>query len=154
VKNLTRRQFGKYVGALAMSLLITPHFSVAEFACHCSDPNCERKKSPDVNSDFISMLEELRNETFALRISSGVRCLSHDLNISPKKNKNGGVHVQAIACDILVGHLPSGEILRLTSLATRIGFKGIGVALANPIRSKRFLHLDSRSDDNAAIWSY
>jgi len=76
------------------------------------------------------------------------------LNISPKKNKNGGVHVQGIAADILVGHLPSGEILRLTSSATRIGFKGIGVALANPIRSKRFLHLDSRSDDNAAIWSY
>ena len=152
MRDLTRRQFGKYVGALAMSLLITPHFSVAEFACHCSDPNCERKKSPDVNSDFIQMLEELRNETFALRISSGVRCLSHDLNISPKKNKNGGVHVQGIAADILVGHLPSAEILKLTSKATSIGFTGLGFSLANSNRSKRFLHLDSRS--GGAIWSY
>jgi hypothetical protein len=152
VKNLTRRQFGKYVGALTMSLLITPHFSVAEFACHCSDPNCDRKESPDVDSDFIQMLEELRMQTFALRISSGVRCLKHDLNISPKKNKNGGVHVQAIACDILVGHLPSADILKLTTKATAIGFTGLGFSLANSNRSKRFLHLDSRS--GGAIWSY
>ncbi len=152
MKDLTRRQFGKYLGAAAMSLLITPHFSVAEFSCHCPDPNCDRKESPDVNSDFIQMLEELRNETFALRISSGVRCLSHDMNISPKKNKNGGVHVQGIAADILVGHLPSAEILRLTSSATSIGFKGLGFSLANPNRAKRFLHLDSRS--GGAIWSY
>jgi hypothetical protein len=152
VRDLTRRQFGKYVGALAMSLLITPHFSVAEFACHCSDPNCDRKESPDVDSDFIQMLEELRMQTFALRISSGVRCLKHDLNISPKKNKNGGVHVQAIACDILVGHLPSADILKLTTKATAIGFTGLGFSLANSNRSKRFLHLDSRS--GGAIWSY
>ena len=138
MKDLTRRQFGKYVGAVAMSLLITPHFSVAEFSCHCSDPNCERKKSPDVNSDFIQMLEELRNETFALRISSGVRCLSH---------------VQGIAADILVGHLPSAEILKLTSKATSIGFTGLGFSLADQDRSKRFLHLDSRSN-GGAIWSY
>ena len=136
-----------------MSLLITPHFSVAEFSCHCPDPNCYRKKSPDVDQYFIAMLEELRNETFALNISSGVRCLTHDLNISPKKNKKGGVHVQAIACDILVGHLPSSDILRLTTKATSIGFKGIGVALANPIRAKRFLHLDTR-EGAGAIWSY
>ena len=152
MKDLTRRQFGKYLGAVAMSLLITPHFSVAEFACHCSDPNCDRKKSPDVDSDFMQMLEELRMQTFALRISSGVRCLKHDLNISPKKNKNGGVHVQAIACDILVGHLPSADILNLTTKATAIGFTGLGFSLANSNRSKRFLHLDSRS--GGAIWSY
>ncbi len=152
MKDLTRRQFGKYVGALAMSLLITPHFSVAEFACKCNDPNCDRKESPDVDSDFIQMLEELRMQTFALRISSGVRCLQHDLNISPKKNKNGGVHVQAIACDILVGHLPSADILKLTTKATEIGFTGLGFSLANQNRSKRFLHLDSRS--GGAIWSY
>ena len=136
------------------SLLITPHFSVAEMQCRCLDPNCERKHSPDLDADFMKMLEELRVATFALRISSGARCLAHDSEVSPKKKKKGGVHVQGIAADILVGHLPTSEVLRLTKTATSIGFTGYGFALANKNRAKRFIHIDSRSSTGGAIWSY
>ena len=69
--------------------LITPHFSIAEMQCRCNNPNCERK-NPDMNADMMKMLEELRLATFALPVSSGARCLDHDISISPKKNKLGG----------------------------------------------------------------
>ena len=160
MKDLTRRQFGFYIGGLAMSLLITPHFSLAELQCHCSDPNCDRK-NPDMNSDMMKMLEELRMSTFALRISSGARCLAHDTAISPKKNQNGGVHVQSVAVDVLVGHLGSPDILKLMDKARAIGFSGLGIKFAGNPRSGRFLHLDTRHllpDDfgfgKSAVWSY
>ena len=142
--------------------LITPHFSIAEMSCRCNNPNCERK-NPDMNGDMMKMLEELRMQTFALPISSGARCLDHDISISPKKNRHGGVHVQAVACDILVGHLSSPMVLNLIDRARSIGFTGLGVALGGKFknRKKRFLHLDARHllpDDmgfgGSAVWSY
>ena len=157
MRKITRREFNKLLTIgiiMPSSLLITPHFSVAEMQCRCLDPNCERKHSPDLDADFMKMLEELRIATFALRISSGARCLAHDNEVSPKKKKKGGVHVQGIAADILVGHLPTSEVLRLTKTATEIGFSGYGFALANKNRAKRFIHIDSRSSTGGAIWSY
>ena len=143
--------------------LITPHFSVAEMQCRCNNPNCERKE-PDMNGDMMKRLEELRLATFALPVSSGARCLDHDISISPKKNRYGGVHVQSVACDILVGHLSSPMILNLIDRARAIGFSGLGVALGGSKfkdRKKRFLHLDARHllpDEmgfgGSAVWSY
>jgi len=145
--------------------LITPHFSIAEMQCRCHNPNCERK-DPDMNGDMMKMLEELRLATFALPVSSGARCLNHDITISPKKNKLGGVHVQAVAVDVLVGHLGSPDVLNLIDRARAIGFSGLGVALGGSKfkdRKKRFLHLDARhllSEDmrkvfgESAVWSY
>ena len=142
--------------------LITPHFSVAEMQCRCNNPNCERKE-PDMNGDMMKMLEELRLATFALPVSSGARCLDHDISISPKKNRYGGVHVQSVACDILVGHLSSPMVLNLIDRARSIGFTGLGVALGGKFknRKKRFLHLDARhllpdamGFGGSAVWSY
>ena len=143
-----------------MSLLITPHFSLKELQCRCSDPKCDRK-DPDMNSDFLKMLEELRMSTFALPVSSAARCLAHDTAISPHKKHKGGVHVESVAIDVLVGHLGSPDVLRLMDSARAIGFSGLGISLAGKNRSKRFLHLDTRhllSDDfgfgKSAVWSY
>ena len=133
MRNITRREFNKYlsIGILMSTGLITPHFSIAEMQCRCNNPNCERK-DPDMNGDMMKMLEELRLATFALPVSSGARCLDHDISISPKKNKLGGVHVQGVAL--------GGK------------FKD---------RKKRFLHLDARHllpEDfgfgGSAVWSY
>ena len=142
-----------------MSTLITPHFSVAELRCRCSNLNCDRK-DPDMNSDFMQMLEELRMKTFALKISSGARCLSHDQAISPKKNSRGGVHVQAVACDIVVGHLGQSQLIKLLDNCRSIGFSGLGFSFSGD-RKSRFLHADSRHllpEDygfgKEAVWSY
>jgi len=161
VRNITRREFNKYlsIGILMGTGLITPHFSIAEMQCRCHNPNCERK-DPDMNGDMMKMLEELRLATFALPVSSGARCLDHDISISPKKNKLGGVHVQAVAVDVLVGHLGSPDILKIIDRARKIGFSGLGVSLSGN-RKKRFLHLDARHllpEDygfgGSAVWSY
>ena len=160
----TRREFNKYlsIGILMGAGLITPHFSVAEMMCRCNNPNCERK-DPAMNGDMMKMLEELRLATFALPVSSGARCLDYDISISPKKNKLGGVHVQAVAVDVLVGHLGSPDVLNLIDRARVIGFSGLGVALGGKFkdRKKRFLHLDARHllpEDygfgGSAVWSY
>lgn len=142
-----------------MSSLITPHFSVAEMRCRCNNINCDRK-DPDMNSDFMNMLEELRMTTFALRISSGARCLPHDQAISPKKKSNGGVHVQAVACDIIVGHLGQQDLRKLLDNCTSIGFSGLGFSFSGD-RKSRFLHADARhllpvdyGFGKNAIWSY
>ena len=164
MKNITRREFNKYltIGILMSTSLITPHFSIAEMQCRCNNPNCERK-NPDMNADMMKMLEELRLATFALPVSSGARCLDHDISISPKKNKLGGVHVQGVACDVLVGHLGSPDVLNLIDRARAIGFSGLGVALGGMFkdRKKRFLHLDALHllpEDygfgGSAVWSY
>ena len=162
MRNITRREFNKYlsIGILMATGLITPHFSIAEMSCRCNNPNCERK-NPDMNGDMMKMLEELRLETFALPVSSGARCLDYDISISPKKNKLGGVHVQAVAVDVLVGHLGSPDVLKIIDRARKIGFSGLGVALAGKDRRKRFLHLDARHllpEDygfgGSAVWSY
>ena len=164
MRNITRREFNKYltIGILMGTGLITPHFSIAEMQCRCNNPNCERK-DPDMNSDMMKMLEELRLATFALPVSSGARCLDHDISISPKKNKLGGVHVQSVACDVLVGHLGSPDVLNLIDRARASGFSGLGVALGGKFkdRKKRFLHLDARHllpEDygfgGSAVWSY
>ena len=160
MRDLTRREFGFFIGGLALStLLITPHFSVAEMQCRCSDPECDRK-DPDMNSDFMQMLEELRMTTFALKISSGARCLAHDKKISPKKNHRGGVHVQSVACDIVVGHLGQGDLIRLLNSCRAIGFSGQGFKFSGS-RKSRFLHADARHllpEDygfgKEAVWSY
>ena len=159
MKDLTRRQYGFFIGGLNMSTLITPHFSVAEMSCKCSDRNCDRK-DPDMNSDFMKMLEELRLTTFPLRISSGARCLAHDTKISPKKNSRGGVHVQAVACDIVVGHLGQSDLIKLLDNCRSIGFSGLGFSFSGD-RKSRFLHADSRHllpEDygfgKQAVWSY
>ena len=159
MRDLTRRQFGFFIGGLIMSSLITPHFSVAEMQCRCSDSNCDRK-DPDMNSDFMKMLEELRLTTFPLRISSGARCLAHDKKISPKKNHRGGVHVQSVACDIVVGHLGQGDLIKLLNSCRAIGFSGQGFKFSGS-RKSRFLHADARHllpEDygfgKQAVWSY
>ena len=157
----TRREFNKLLtlGVLMSTGLITPHFSIAEMSCRCSNPKCERK-NPDMNGDMMKMLEELRIETFALPVSSGARCLDYDISISPKKNKLGGVHVQSVAVDVLVGHLGSPDVLKIIDRARKIGFSGLGVSLSGD-RKNRFLHLDARHllpEDygfgGSAVWSY
>ena len=119
--------------------LITPNFSVAEMAFKYG---CGKH---GMDEEFMRMLQELRNEVGALRISSGFRCEDHNDKVSKIKN---GPHTQAKASDILI----SGErVMLLFEKARQIGFSGIGVSQKGP-HHKRFVHVDTL--ERKALWSY
>ena len=121
-----------------MADMITPNFSVSEMSCRC----CGKE---DMDSEFMRMLQELRNVVGPLRITSGFRCDAHNDKVSKIKN---GPHTQAKASDILI----SGErAMLLFERARKIGFSGIGVSQKGP-HHKRFVHVDTL--ERKALWSY
>lgn len=119
--------------------MITANFAVTEMACHC----CGKA---DMDSEFMRMLQELRNEVGTLRITSGFRCEDHNEKISTTGRH--GPHTEAKASDILV----SGErAMMLFEKARQIGFSGIGVSQKGP-HHIRFVHVDTL--ERKALWSY
>ena len=119
--------------------LITPNFFAQEMSCKCG---CGKH---GMDEEFMRMLQELRNEVGALRISSGFRCEDHNDKVSKIKN---GPHTQAKASDILI----SGErAMLLFERARKIGFSGIGVSQKGP-HHKRFVHVGTL--ERKALWSY
>ena len=122
-----------------MADMITPNFSVSEMSCRC----CGKE---DMDSEFMRMLQELRNEIGPLRITSGFRCEEHNERISTTGRH--GPHTEAKASDILI----SGErAMLLFEKARQIGFSGIGVSQKGP-HHKRFVHVDTL--ERKALWSY
>ena len=122
-----------------MSDMFTPNFSVSEMSCRC----CGKE---DMDSEFMRMLQELRNEVGPLRITSGFRCEDHNERIS--STGRHGPHTEAKASDILI----SGEqAMMLFEKARQIGFSGIDVSHKGP-HHKRFVHVDTLK--RKALWSY
>ena len=119
--------------------MITPNFSRSEMACRCG---CGRD---EMDSEFMLMLQELRNEVGPMPVTSAYRCYTHNSRVSKVKN---GPHTQAKASDILI----SGErAMLLFEKARHIGFSGIGLSQKGP-HYKRFIHVDTLK--RKAFWSY
>ena len=86
-----------------MADMITPNFSVSEMSCRC----CGKE---DMDSEFMRMLQELRNEVGPLRITSGFRCEDHNEKISTTGRH--GPHTEAKASDILISGERANDALR------------------------------------------
>lgn len=119
------------------------HFSREEFACSFTN-NCA------MDSEMVEKLEALREEFGQpMRLSSAYR----DPKLHPRERTkpNGpGYHGKGMAVDVLI-HGP--DAIRLLKLAIKHGFNGIGINQRNDF-SQRFIHLDTRSPEKSAIWSY
>lgn len=126
--------------------LLTPHFSRDELACKCG---CARMEIP---REFLNKLENLRQACgFPFTISSGYRCPDYNARVSG--TGRAGPHTKA-AVDVQVA---GANAWVLVSMATRYGFRGIGVSQKGA-HGSRFIHLDDLPDAPGQprpwIWSY
>ena len=128
-----------------------PNFSFKEIACQ-ETGECE------MNKDTMDRLQELRIEYGrGLRISSGFRSPRHSIEAKkkdPEGNPRPGAHATGRAIDIAIRGEDAYMVL---SLATSLGFTGIGVSQKG---DSRFLHLDDiQTEDDfhaprPSVWSY
>ena len=128
-----------------------PNFSFKEIACQ-ETSDCE------MNESTMDRLQALRSEYGkGLRISSGFRSALHSIEAKkkdPEGNPRPGAHATGRAIDIAVRGEDAYIVL---SLATSLGFTGIGVSQKG---DSRFLHLDDiQPADNfhaprPSVWSY
>lgn len=120
----------------------SPHFSRKELACSFTN-NCA------MELETMERLEALREEFGQpMYLSSAYRDPSHPRE---RTKPNGpGYHGQGKAVDVLIH---GSDAIRLLKLAIKYGFNGIGINQRNDF-SQRFIHLDTRSPEKSAIWSY
>ena len=129
-------------------MMLTKNFSVAEVECRCG---CG---SADMDEDFMKILQNIRDEMKRpLKISSGVRCVSHNSKVS--STGKDGPHVPrshgTAASDILIF---GADALRMIDIARKHGVSGVGISQRGP-HAKRFIHLDTISDHpRPTMWSY
>lgn len=122
------------------------YFSDKELACKCG--KCD--SSNHMDPVFMDRLNELRAVYGApMYLTSAYRCPEHNEAVGGAPNSP---HTKGIAVDVLV----SGQHAhRLTKLAFKYGFTGIGVKQSGEYNS-RFIHLDTAPMGNTRprIWSY
>ena len=131
-------------------MMLTKNFSVAEVECRCG---CG---AADMDPDFMKILQNIRDEMKRpLKISSGVRCVSHNSKVS--STGKDGPHVPrshgTAAVDILIF---GADALRMIDIARKHGVSGVGISQRGP-HAKRFIHLDTISDNHhprPTMWSY
>lgn len=128
-----------------------PNFTFNEIAC-------KETGECSINEDTMDLLQLLRSEYGrSLIISSGFRSPRHSTEAKKKDlegNPRPGSHAIGRAIDIAIRGEDAYMVL---SLATNLGFTGIGVSQK---AHKRFLHLDDiQPSDNfhvprPSLWSY
>jgi len=118
-----------------------PSFSAAEMACKCG---CGQA---DMDDNFMSMLQGLRNAVGPIPVTSGYRCEEYNKSIS-----GGPAHPAGMAVDVAVSRASAYRMLKTAFL---YGFSGIGIQQKG---DGRFLHLDTLKNSPTAprptIWSY
>ena len=120
---------------------VITYFSQDEMACHCP---C---KCSAMSEEFMVKLQELRDKCgFALPVSSGYRCVSHN-------EKSGGHptsgHLSGEAADLKVERTKA----RITiQYALEMGFS-VGISQKG---EGRFVHVDTkkRHSGKPNLWSY
>jgi zinc D-Ala-D-Ala carboxypeptidase len=119
------------------------HFSIEEFRCKCG---CGVAV---VDHDFGVKLDLLRESMGEpLKVNSGYRCPVRNLQVS-STGKNGP-HTTGKAADIFCPDRLFA--FKLVGLAFQLGFKGIGVSLADG--SAYYVHLDTLDEPRPRMWSY
>jgi zinc D-Ala-D-Ala carboxypeptidase len=109
-----------------------PNFSHKEMACsHCGD--CY------INSAMMDNLQDIRNKSGPLTVTSGYRCPHHRVEVAKDRP---GAHTFGKAVDIAVDREKAYRVLKL---AYDAGFQGIGVKQHG---EGRFLHLDTMTKDD------
>ena len=132
----TRRRFnGLILGGIVM--MITKNFSVDEMKCQCG---CGEDS---MDMDFMSILQNIREDmNRPLKISSGVRCATHNSNVS--STGSTGPHVPRTsgtkASDIIIS---GADALRLVDIARKHGISGVGISQRG-LHAKRFIHRKRR----------
>ena len=127
---------------------LTKNFSQREVQCRCG--KC--KGGGRISPSLMKWLQDMRDESGPIRVTSGVRCQQHP----ETKKRPTSSHVPRDLDDLegRVGHavdiaaVGSGRRYRLLSAAIRAGFHRIGIG-------KNFLHLDNdKSKAPCVIWDY
>jgi uncharacterized protein YcbK (DUF882 family) len=116
-----------------------PNFKESEFACrHCGQTK--------MDTDFMHRLQLLRDRfKKPMTITSGYRCPQHPIEAAKSAP---GPHSTGKAADIAV---QGADAHRLLSISLELNFTGIGVQQKG---DKRFLHLDTLTEQRPTIWSY
>ena len=131
-------------------MMLTKNFSSAEMMCSCG---CGEDA---MDPDFMKILQNIREDmNRPLRISSGVRCQTHNSLVS--STGSNGPHVPRTngtqASDILIA---GADALRLVDIARKHGVSGVGISQRGA-HAKRFIHIDTLSDEQhprPTMWSY
>lgn len=138
IKPSLRQDEENYIWKKGEKFKLTPHFSTAEFVCHCNYEDCVDQK---ISKELVTKLEQIRNEVAQpLIISSAYRCSKHQ-----NKLREDGVNTvvaQKISQHELgkaVDAVPKDRKNVLGSFLTicEKHFTAIGT-------SEQFLHLDLR----------
>jgi len=117
------------------------YFTKEEFLCKCGE--CDRDTG--VSFILVKILDRMRSDMgFAMRITSGFRCIKH-----PQARGGSSSHARGYAVD--VGCDSSGQRFKLLEYVLKRGiFLRIGVA-------HDFLHFDiddSEDKTDRVIWTY
>ena len=109
----------------------TPNFPKHEMACKCG--KCGGLA--DMNPEFMTKLQMMRNLIGPLSINSGFRCAMH-----PEEVKKGkpGAHSVGRAADIKAAN--GQQRFKILEAAFAVGMKGIGVA-------NGYIHVDDGHPD-------
>jgi len=127
-------------------MMITKNFSTNEMECHCGCGDS------DMDPDFMKQLQGIRDEMQRpLKISSGARCIKHNMAVS--HTGKDGPHVYRKAADIIIA---GADALRLIDVARKHGISGVGISQRG-VHAKRFIHIDSLTPEEhprPTVWSY
>lgn len=114
------------------------NFTEEEMACrHCGEFG--------VTAGLMEALQDLRNLTGPLVVSSGYRCKDHPVEIV-KKAPGTGSHCRGLAVDIVCKNSSKRHQILKAAMPT---WSGVGV-------SSKFIHLDRGHPEatRPALWTY
>lgn len=123
--------------------ILSTHFKSSEFDCKC--PQCTETK---IDSDLITLLEKIRENTGPLKITSGYRCSHYQTELRLRGYETAvGVsqHELGRAADV-TGEDTEYSGAQLEQLARNAGFKAVGVG-------RSWVHVDLRNEKERR-WTY
>lgn len=113
------------------NIKVSDYFSSSEFHCKCKYRDC---KETQISEELVKALEELRDLTGPLFITSGFRCGKHNTDIG---GVGGSQHLEGKACDI---YSQKHDTKKLAQFAEQIeDFENGGIGVAH-----NFVHVDIR----------
>jgi hypothetical protein len=128
--------FGKEINVTKL----TEHFTKEEFDCQCGCGNGEII----ISERLVNELEIVRKAYGKpMRITSGIRCLSHNRNIGSRDTSS---HIKGVAADIFCNDIKS-RLELMKSLLRDAEFTRVGL-------HKEFIHVDVDEDKPNGIFLY